>query len=167
MKYAGWYGVYRQVSPICAPVSSGPVPTSGDVLGRLCKMRDARLGSAPGSRWMWILAARGPQRGGGRALRGRLMKDSALISSPQGASGRREHVGQPRPAAFLRRDEDSGAEAECEAAAAGRRRLQPLAVVRLHRAEGNCSNTARIDRKTAHLDTITPPHPHPPSVHAA
>lgn len=74
-----------------------------------------------------------------RSLRVRPMKDSVLIYSPQGASGRRENVGQPRLAGFHRREEDSGAEAAAAAAAgaaAERRRLQRLAVVSLHRAEG-------------------------------
>lgn len=77
------------------------------------------------------------------SLRARLMKYLAQIYPPQGASGRRENVGQHRSAYFLRREEDSGAEAEAAAAApAERRRLQRLAVVSLHRAEGSCSNTA-------------------------
>lgn len=91
------------------------------------------------------------------SLRDRPMKDSALIYSPQGANGRRENVGQPRPAVFHRREENSGAEAAA-AAAAEHRRLQRLAVVSLHRAEGSCSNTAYINRKTD-LNTISTPHP--------
>lgn len=100
------------------------------------------------------------------SLRVRPMKDSALIYSPQGANGRRENVGQPRSAVFHRR-ENSGAEAAA-AAAAERRRLQRLAVVSLYRAEGSCSNTAYINRKTD-LNTIssTHPQPYPMSVHAA
>lgn len=95
------------------------------------------------------------------SLRVRPMKDSALIYSPQGANGRRENVGQPRSAVFHRREETSGAEAAA-AAAAERRRLQRLAVVSLHRAEGSCSNTAYINRKTD-LNTISS-NPPPPNL---
>lgn len=100
----------------------------------------------------------GSEGGGGAgttegSLRVRPAKDSALIyPPPQGANGRRENVGQPRTAVFHRREENGGA----EAAAAERRRLQRLAVVSLHRAEGSCSNTAYINRKTD-LNTISTP----------
>lgn len=94
------------------------------------------------------------------------MKYLAQNYSPQGASGRGENVGQPRSACFLRREEDSGAEAEAAAtAAAERRRLQRLAVVSLRGAEGGCSNTAYTDRKTASASPR--PHPPTPSLHAA
>ncbi|KAL7387035.1 hypothetical protein ABVT39_017393 [Epinephelus coioides] len=71
--------------------------------------------------------------------------------NPLAESRRRRDVGQPRSEGFRRREEDA-ADADAEAAAAAeRRRLQRVAVVSLHRAEGSCFNTACIDRKILHI----------------
>lgn len=75
-----------------------------------------------------------------------------MIYPPQAESRRRRDVGQPRLAGFRRREDDSAdADADAEAAAVERRRLQRVAVVSLHTAEGSCFITACTDRKIQHI----------------
>lgn len=102
----GWTGVSRQVSPISVRVSPGPVPSSGVATCYyllLCKMRDGRHGSTSGIAAGLEFAVRGGRVIAGGATAGSLraaglLKCSVQIHSPQGASGRRENVGQPRSA---------------------------------------------------------------------
>lgn len=152
-------GLYSQVSPSCVQLTPGPVRSPPGVLTMLCstislcKMRDRWQSSATDNRCIWFSARRAGHRGGASGVW------HMVIYRPQAESRRRRDVGHPRSAGFRRREEDVEA-----AAAAERRRLQRVAVVSLHRAEGSCCNTACIDRK---INSTSGDHQHPSPLHVA